>query len=185
MLNTDEYYGLIARFLHWSLGLAVLVLIATAVFAELVSSGSLRDRLYEMHRGLAVLILPLIVARLVWRLIDPPPPPAAWLLPVEQHLSKAVHLSLIALIVLQPATGLAMYLLDGEAIDVFGWFGIPAVVIPVPAVAAAARLVHEWAAWPLYLAVALHLGAVFIHFVVKRDHTLARMTALVRKRAGT
>lgn len=66
-----------------------------------------------------------------------------------------------------------MYLLDGEAVWVFG-FEIMPFATPAPGIAGAFRFLHEIAAWLLVVLVATHIAGATRH-AASRDGVLSRM----------
>lgn len=125
-----------------------------AAFGDL-GTGDLLDgglSLPEWHVLLGLTILALGVVRVVWRRTTPLPPWAPALTPAERRLEGLLEKALLALLFVIPATGLL--LVAGED----GW--LPA---------------HVTAHVAFFGAVALHVGLVLRHTVVRRDRHLRRM----------
>ncbi|MDW4497871.1 cytochrome b [Sulfitobacter sp. D35] len=173
--SSSDRYGPIERLLHCVVAFIVIFLLLTGLFADVLPRGALRAQLYDIHRGLGVLAIPVFAARLVWRAIDTLPDPAGNLSRLERRLSNIVHAALLALVVIQPVTGIAMYTLEGEAIAVFMLFSVPEASIRAPDAAALLRWIHETGAIALYVVLALHVGGALKHLLVKRDGVFARM----------
>ena len=58
------------------------------------------------------------------------------------------------------------------------WFGLLPVWSPIgksPEIAWTLSGIHAWSAWILLGLLALHLGATFLHHVIRRDRTLLRI----------
>jgi cytochrome b561 len=124
------------------------------VFGDVVGGTAFGDGLSlpEVHvlLGLAVLLLALV--RLVWRRTTPLPPWAEHLGPGERRLEAALETLLLAMLFVVPTTGL---LLVAGSDD----------LLPV----------HVAAQLTLLAAVALHVGLVLRHTVVRRHRHLGRM----------
>jgi len=64
---------------------------------------------------------------------------------------------------------------DGRAIEVFGWFDVPATITSIPNQEDVAGLVHKFAAFLLIGLVVLHAAAALKHHFIDRDRTLLRI----------
>lgn len=67
-------YSLTARVLHWLTATLVLTMIPAGIVMVNIGSGALQDFLFNLHRSLGVTLIPVVLLRLVYRLINPPPP---------------------------------------------------------------------------------------------------------------
>jgi cytochrome b561 len=106
----------------------------------------------ELHVGLGLFILLLAGVRLLWRRTTPLPPWAEHLSAGERRLEGRLEKLLLALLVVVPASGLLL-VAAGD-----GW-------LPLHVATQVAFLVG----------IALHLGLVLSHTVVRRNRHLARM----------
>ena len=114
------------------------------------ASGTLDDELpkgaaYAMGLSIHILgglmILAVLVVRLLWRLVDPPPPPeptalGEWL----DRAGRLAHCVLYALVIAVPVAGIALQFARGDALPLFGLSEMPS---PGPANRALARTVKE------------------------------------------
>jgi cytochrome b561 len=64
---------------------------------------------------------------------------------------------------------------DGRAVEVFGWFSIPATLSGLENQEDIAGEIHEWLAFTLIGLVMLHALAATKHHFINRDATLKRM----------
>ncbi|MNR57354.1 hypothetical protein D3C85_1781150 [compost metagenome] len=64
---------------------------------------------------------------------------------------------------------------EGVAIDVFGWFSVPATLSGLPEQADVAGVIHFYLAWSLVVLAVLHALAALKHHFLDRDPTLTRM----------
>ncbi len=64
---------------------------------------------------------------------------------------------------------------EGDGIDVFGWFRVPALVSGLPDQATLAGTIHWYAAWALIVLAAGHALAAFKHHLIDRHDVLVRM----------
>lgn len=126
----------------------------TSELTGVVTGGAFTDGLsgIEAHLLIGLVVAALGLVRLVWRRCTPLPPWAQHLGPAERSFESRAEKALMALLLIVPATGL-LIVLAGEQ---------------VVAMHIAAQLV-------LVLAVALHVGLVLKHTVLRRNRHLARM----------
>jgi cytochrome b561 len=127
---------------------------ASAVFSDVVTGDAFADGLSlpELHVSLGLLVLVLAAVRIVWRRTTPLPPWAEHLGAEERRLEGVLEKLLLALLVAVPVTGLLL-VAAGE-----DW-------LPV----------HVAAQIAFLAAIALHVGLVLRHTVVRRNRHLARM----------
>lgn len=117
-----------------------------------------------------------LAVRLLWRAIDPPPPPEPTTLGTwGERASRLAHFTLYALLLAVPVIGIAVQFVRG-ALPLFGM--LAEIASPWAADCASARSikeVHEVLANALVIPAALHAAAALIHHWVLHDRTLARM----------
>ena len=128
-----------------------------------------------LHAELGILILVLSVARLAWRLMNPPPPDVpmpAW----QAKGSHALHMGFYALMILIPLSGMADLPRaiagrhpDYANLSFFGLFTVPQ--IPAPWLGNLHDLLGNLAIFLL----ALHVLAALKHQFIDRDGLISRM----------
>ena len=125
--NSQQAYGAVARSAHWATALFVLLAWLLGQFRDVFPRGAAREAALFAHMSLGLAIILLIVLRLAWRALDPPPPAIVgkrfepWL----GLAAKAGHLLLYALLIAAPILGVVMQFARGQALPVFGLFDIP------------------------------------------------------------
>jgi cytochrome b561 len=67
-------YTIIARVLHWTTAFIILFVIPLGVVIANELGESHKDLLYDLHRSLGVVLIPILVLRLINRLARPPLP---------------------------------------------------------------------------------------------------------------
>lgn len=70
--------------------------------------GSLRRFVVQLHISAGMTVLVLTFARVVWRLLNPPPPFVSGMTRLETFGAKAVHLGLYAAMIAMPLSGWAI-----------------------------------------------------------------------------
>ena len=174
--NSSEGYGAVAMALHWVVAAMVLVAWLLGLFGDDLPQGAARDTGLFIHISLGLAIVALVVARLFWRLSDPPPAPersplGAW----GEWASKAVHYVIYVLLIAIPIAGMAAQFARGHALPIFGLFEIASPWAADRAFARDVTEVHETLANIMMILVGLHATAALAHHYILRDRTLTRM----------
>lgn len=124
-----------------------------------------------LHSSFGVLVLSLSVLRILWR--SARPQPVAEGPALLATLAQAGHVTLYALTVALPVTGLlARWARSGHA-ALIGGFNLPA-PFPLPPTKLWAGM-HTTIAYALAALVAAHVVAALFHHLVLRDGVLRRM----------
>ena len=79
------------------------------------------------------------------------------------------------MMVLIPLTGYLVSTSEGEGIDLWGWFTVPAVVVAGEGLRDLAIETHYWCAYGTLAIAAVHAAAAVKHQFLDRDGTLRRM----------
>lgn len=174
--NTPARYGLVSVVLHWLVALAVFGLFGLGLWmVELGYYDPWRQRAPELHKSIGIVLFALMLLRMLWRRLSPPPPALASHGRATRVASKLGHgLLYLGLFVLM-ISGYLISTADGRAIEVFGLFSVPATLTGLPQQEDIAGLIHEYLAWALVIFAALHALAALKHHFVDRDATLVRM----------
>lgn len=163
-----EGYSSTIRALHW---VGALLVFVTWWLGISLPEGPARGPAMALHSSFGVLVLSLAVLRILWRSVTPQPVPEGPALLVT--LAKIGHVTLYALTLALPVTGLlARWTRSGHA-TLIGGFDLPA-PFPLPATKLWAWT-HTTIAYALAALVAAHVGAVLFHHLVLRDGVLRRM----------
>jgi cytochrome b561 len=129
--NSASGYGWVTRVLHW-VTLALLVAqfvlgyamegLADWLLGEMDSLGHGRgdggERLVFAHAWLGSIILAIALLRIGWRLTTPLPPWDERLTELDRRIERLAELALYWLLVLVPASGLALLFLSGQEREV-------------------------------------------------------------------
>jgi cytochrome b561 len=175
--NSQQAYGSIARFAHWTTALFVLFAWLLGQFRDIFPRGTPREASLSVHMALGLGVILLIALRLAWRALDPPPPAihANRFEPWLSFAASAGHLLLYALLIAAPILGIVMQFARGQALPVFGQFEIPSPWAMDRAFFREMLGLHQLAANALGVVAVGHAAAALFHHWALRDRTLARM----------
>lgn len=104
--NGPDEFGLVTRTLHWTMMFIVLGQIALGLRIANLEPGLASLWLYGLHKTAGFGLLALILIRIAWHLVSPPPPPLG---PHNAlfRVARTVHWALYLLLVAIPLTGWA------------------------------------------------------------------------------
>lgn len=167
-----ERYPATSRILHWIVAALVLATWPLGFFIQFTKKEVSLD-FYMVHESFGFLVLWLMLLRVGNRLIAKAPDPQGPA--IERFAASAVHGLLYVFLIVMPVSGFLATNAHGFPLV---WFGLVPVWSPLdkaPDIAWTLSAIHGWSAWILLLLFALHIGAVLLHHVIKRDNTLYRI----------
>ena len=175
-----QRYGLTAQILHWISALLVGCAWVLGSFGDDLPKGSIRHLGELIHISAGQLIVALLLMRLVWRAIDPPPPMALTSMGLWADRSgRVMHVVLYALLAAVPIAGVVTLFASGDGLPLFGFGEIPSPWLKDKAFEHNAKEVHETLANALIILVLFHAAAAIAHHFYFRDGTLKRMLPLI------
>lgn len=167
-------YNCVARALHWSIGLLIIVNLAL---------GLLHDPLEHLmwiipiHQSIGLLVLALSLFRLFWRFSHKVPPLPAAMPGWEKAGSHITHGALYILMLLVPLAGWVMSSASKWPIGFFFLFTVPKfAVTKEDAIAHLAHDAHGVMGLLFIPLLLLHIGAALRHHFILKDDVLLRMT---------
>lgn len=172
---TAQRYSTVAIVLHWLIAVLVIVNWRLAETAEHLE-GPAAAVYMNPHKAIGISVLVLTVLRIVWRLMNPPPPLRPDMATWERMLAKTVHALFYVLLVAIPLLGWIASSSFGYGVDYFGLFQIPA--LPVANDPEAGKWViglHKAAWTPFLILIVLHVLGALKHHFLDRDGELGRM----------
>jgi cytochrome b561 len=193
-------YTSVAIVLHWAIAFAILFMLPLGVWmheqAEHGNASTAVFNAYQLHKSVGFTILALSLARLGWRLANPPPalPPhmPGW----ERFIAKSTHWLFYALMIGLPLSGW-LYVSAGWSIHDdaplavptrwFNLFGVPHLFGLDQAshdvregVASISFTAHAVLAWAIIGLAVAHVAAALKHHLFDRDAVLAHMVPGLR-----
>ena len=175
LMSTRFRYGPVAQVFHW----LTVVLVATAY---LVSPGGSEQRVYSTatdftrytHETTGILIFAIVLARILWRMIDPTPE-AAPMEPWMKYSAKLAHFALYALLIALPLTAIVGAWLEGHPLTLLGAGNFGSMLPQAHDVGQTVSYVHTILGNIIIWAAGAHAVAALFHHFVLRDNVLISM----------
>ncbi len=176
LLNSPARYGAVPQALHWLTAIFVIAGWLLGQFLDVFPKGPQREFALLTHMTLGECVMVFLVARLIWRFVNPPPPvePTQFGRSLE-IASRVSHWTLYALLVAVPFVGIVVTLKRGAALPIFGLWDVASPWPTDRATARSALGAHEVLANALLILAGVHAGAALLHHYAFRDRTLVRM----------
>lgn len=175
-------YDPVAVTLHWIIAVSIIVMIPLGLYMDKFPI-DIRFGAFAIHKSIGITVLALSVLRLIWRLMNPPPPLPASMSWVEKFLANSAHWGLYFLMVAMPLTGWLMVSANPKFPTVFFWLAeVP--FIPMPPGIDPKETHEMFETYHLYLAygaialILAHAGAALKHHFIGKDAVLRRMLPL-------
>ena len=174
---SETHLSKTTRIFHWSIAITVIALLAVGLYMKRAEA----FQFYDIHKSIGTLIFALIIARVIWRVMKGWPSQASNMPNWQKTLSRLVHWVLIIGTVLMPLTGLIGTYYGGRDISIFGLIITPEVPGPEDVIPRNEELGdlmflgHEYIAYIMIIALALHIAGAVKHHFIDKDGTLRRM----------
>lgn len=180
----QQRYTAVAIALHWAIALLIIGMIAVGwIMGDMAGGpGSPKTAIIQVHKSIGITILLLTIARIVWRLMNPPPPEPSmpkW----QAMLASSVHILLYVLMIAMPLSGWIMASAEISQHDT-RFFGTVEMYVPgiasLPAetqkgLADTMDTLHSRLAWVIIGLLVLHVAGALKHQLVDKDGLIARM----------
>ena len=162
---------------HWVTAALVLFQIWLGLSFADMSDGPERANLFTWHRTIGAIILLVVLARLTYRLTNPPPPYPPELPRWERVAGTWNHRLFYLLLIAMPIGGLIAVsgLTPGPDITLLGGISFPKIPGISKELGEIAADVHTAAAWLLTALIALHVAAALKHQFFDRNRAAGRM----------
>jgi cytochrome b561 len=171
--NDASRYGVISVVLHWLCAVVIITMFASGLWIvglDYYSPWYQTAPVWHKAAGLALAVV--MCCRWLWLQYSRPPA----LLPSPLNpLVRSVHRVMYGLVFAIVLSGYLISTADGRAVDVCGWFSLPALPWSFNNQEDIAGQAHEYLAWGLITLALLHLIAALKHHVIDRDRSLLRM----------
>ncbi len=199
MTAATQRYTTGAIILHWAIAVMIVLQVIGGVWMTGLADSALKFNVYQFHKTAGLIVLFLSLARIAWRILNPPPPMPpmpGW----QATIAKATHWIFYGLIIAIPLTGW-MYVsasprgvptllfnlvewphlagLVNMAVSDVETGGCAGFAFTKSCIAPILSETHEILAFATMGLLVLHLGAALKHQFVDKDQLLARMAPRV------
>lgn len=180
--HPDGQYGSVAKWFHWiTVGLIAIALPTGFVIKFITgeADGVYKMGFYAIHESAGLTILFAALARILWKMLHPPPPHPAELPAIMRQAATATHHGLYALLIIQPLLGFfatnawGFPLRDQTAY--LGFIHLPKFMETWEGLANILSWCHTIGGYLFVVLLAAHIGAAVFHHAIRRDGTLMRM----------
>jgi len=169
-------YDRIAAWLHWGIGVLLLIEIAFGLLLdEIAPRGTpARAGVINLHKSVGIVIGLLVVVRIAWRFAHAPPPWPATMSIRRQRAAHVGHVLLYACMVVAPVAGYLGSNFSKHGVRFFGW-----VLAPWgpdwPAAYSLLVAVHDASTYLLLALTIGHVAMALKHGLIERDGIFARI----------
>ncbi len=167
-------YNAFAKLFHWLIFLLLAAQYAVGSIMPHIGRKTLNEGWVNWHFSIGAAILVVIVARFVWRLLNPVKPVTS-LAPWEALLSKFTHFMLYALVFIMTILGWAATNSRGWDVKFLGLITFPQIAPNGSAWGHEAGDIHNILVYVLLGFIVLHVAGALYHYFIKRDEVLQRM----------
>lgn len=161
--------------LHWLMALGILINLALGLYMVELSLSPWKLKLTAWHKWLGMSLLLLLLLRIAWRQLYPPPPEPVGLTPLERRLAAIGHAALYLLMLWVPLVGWLFSSAKGFSVVLFGVLPIPDLLAKNEVWADPLGEAHELLAKLLLLLIVGHGLVALKHQFWDRIPLLARM----------
>ena len=173
--NGADRFGWVTRALHWGTALAVLAALPLGLWISDMEPSLAALRYFGWHKTLGITVLALILLRIVWHRVSPPPPPIPSGTVWQDRAATFVHRAFYLLLLAMPLSGWIASSATGIDTVVFGRWTLPRIAPVSEAWEEAGFEIHETIASLLVVLIVLHVAGAAHRALIHRDGTLRRM----------
>lgn len=178
-----QRYDRVAIWLHWLITGFIVALVPMGLLME-DTPKAMQVSVYQLHKSFGLMVLFLSLARISWRLMNPPPPLPKTIPLWERAAANTMHTVFYVLIIAIPLSGWMLVSASPKNIPtvflmLFHWphIGVLAqmAIEQKKAVIDPLKEVHEILALGTIGLMVLHIGAALKHQYLTKDDEMARM----------
>jgi len=171
----NNRYNATAIGLHWLTAVLLVALFAVGIYMTGLKLSPQKLQIYAYHKWAGVTVFVLVLARLIWRSVCPPPPDPAGMPRWQALTAHGVHHLLYLLMVAIPLSGWLMSSAKGFQTVWFGVLPLPDLLAKDKELGDLLQTVHKALNLSLAGLVLVHAAAALKHHFIDRDGVLLRM----------
>ena len=160
---------------HWLTAAIVLTIVPIGLVMANIGPGPTQNFLYTLHESLGITLWPVVAARLLYRLSNPPPPMQEDIPAFLKLAAKFTHWALYAGLLVNPILGWFGISTFGAKINFFWLFELPSIAAKDEHLSELILKGHALIGILIALALCAHIGGALFHHFIRRDRTLLRM----------
>ena len=174
--NTPDSFGWISRVTHWIMAALVIAMLAFGTYLADMQPSLANLWLFGLHKSIGIVLLALVIVRLGWHRISPPPASLTSDIPRWQvRASAIVHGLIYALLIFVPLTGWIASSATGIDTVLFNAITLPAIAPVSETWESTFFAAHRLATNLLIACIAVHIIGAFQRHYMHHDATLRRM----------
>lgn len=173
--NSNRTFGAVTKTLHWVTAALVLTAIPMGLWIANADFSLAILPFFARHKTLGIAVLVLIVIRILWHRLSPPPASLPHGIAWQDALARWVHRAFYVVLVAMPVSGWIASSATGIDTVVFGIWTLPAIAPASETWETVGFAVHGILGKALIAIVLLHIAGALFRAFIKRDGTLARM----------
>lgn len=171
LMDNSQRYGAVSRLLHWGMALLFLWQFSGATARVLFEDSALESFLWGTHRTVGVTLMALIIARILWALLNTSRRPAS-----VSVMAKLGHLALYILMIAVPSIALIRQYGSGRSLEVYGMTLMPGFEgESISWMTNLGGLLHGELGWTLLALIVGHIVMAFLHRKLTHHDVLKRM----------
>ncbi len=176
MEPSNKGYHPLSKSFHWLIAFLVAAeVIIALIMPEIRRQGTPPTFLLNLHMSFGAAIMIIMVARLLWRFVSPPPALPSDTTKLMAAAAHGTHYLLYALLFITPIAGWMWANYMGWQPTLFGIISLPSIVNAGSQAGRFASEIHGFLAWSIVTLVGLHTLAALYHWYAKKDDILQRM----------
>ncbi len=168
-------YHPITKSFHWLIVAMVSAEFAIGWLMPEIRRSTSPAELVSFHMSFGILILGVMLIRLILRFFHTAPSPEPGMPWWQELAANWIHILLYASVIALPLTGWLLASAHGWALNIFGYFSVPALVSASTRMEQLADSAHVATAAIVAILIGLHVLAALYHHYILRDGVLRRM----------
>ncbi|MCW9033052.1 MAG: cytochrome b [Rhodospirillales bacterium] len=178
--NSYDSFGSFGLFIHWAMAVLMVAGFVSGQIMEDVPRGAEKLSIMGWHMLVGGVIFALILIRVLWRRMDPPPTLPDTMPAWEVKLSWIAHMALYGVMIALPVTGFLAVTSIDVSVPLPGLFEVGPLLLSKP-LHEGAEEIHELLVGLMVASVVLHIIGALWHRYVSKDGVTERMIPFLKR----